>query len=123
MLTGKVVSGKKLGSKIGYPTANIAIHETYKLIPKTGVYVVKASINSAVILGMMNIGYRPTIEGKHQTIEVHFFDFNENIYDQTLVIEVMHFLREEEKFTSVEKLTSQLKTDELNALAYLQNNL
>ena len=123
MLTGKVVSGKKLGSKIGYPTANIAIYENYKLIPKTGVYVVKASINSAVILGMMNIGYRPTIEGKHQTIEVHFFDFNENIYDQTLVIEVLHFLREEEKFTSVEKLTSQLKTDELSALAYLQNNL
>ena len=72
---------------------------------------------------MMNIGFRPTIEGKNQTIEVHFFDFNQNLYDRTLVIEVLYFLREEEKFTSVETLTSQLKTDQLNALAYLQNNL
>lgn len=123
MLTGKVVTGKKLGSKIGYPTANIAIKEDYKLIPKTGVYVVKSQINSSVVLGMMNIGFRPTIEGKNQTIEVHFFDFNQNLYDRTLVIEVLYFLREEEKFTSVETLTSQLKTDQLNALAYLQNNL
>ena len=77
MLIGKVVNGKKLGGKIGFPTANIEVKETYKLIPKTGVYVVKSTLNkTTVVYGMMNIGNRPTVSGKHQTIEVHFFDFN-----------------------------------------------
>lgn len=123
MLNGKVVNGKQLGGKIGYPTANINIEEDYKLIPKTGVYVVKSIINNTSVFGMMNIGFRPTINGKHQTIEVHFFDFNNDLYDQNLTIEVLYFLRDEEKFPSVEKLISQLKTDKTNALNHLQNNL
>jgi riboflavin kinase/FMN adenylyltransferase len=71
----------------------------------------------------MNIGFRPTINGKHQTIEVHFFDFNNDLYDQNLTIEVLYFLRDEEKFTSVEKLISQLKIDKTSAENHLQNNL
>ncbi len=72
---------------------------------------------------MMNIGFRPTINGKHQTIEVHFFDFNHNLYNQNLTVEILYFLRDEEKFSSVEKLISQLKIDKSNALNHLQNNL
>jgi riboflavin kinase/FMN adenylyltransferase len=93
------------------------------LIPKTGVYVVKSILNNKTVFGMMNIGFRPTINGENQTIEVHFFDFNDNLYNQNLTVAVLYFLRDEEKFTSIEKLTDQLKIDKKNALNYLQNNL
>ena len=79
-LTGIVVQGRNLGKQIGFPTANLLIVEKYKLIPNTGVYIVKSKIDSKTIFGMMNIGYRPTVGGKHQTIETHFFDFNDNLY-------------------------------------------
>ena len=122
MLNGTVVNGKKLGGKIGYPTANIDVKETYKLIPKTGVYVVKATIDKKTVFGMMNIGNRPTVNGNHQTIEVHFFDFNEDLYNQHLTIELLYFLRDEHKFDSVELLIHQLKKDEETARDYIENN-
>lgn len=123
MLSGTVINGKQLGGKIGFPTANLSIKEAYKLIPKTGVYVVKSMIGTKTIFGMMNIGFRPTIEGKHQTIEIHFFDFKENLYTKDLTVEILFFLRDEEKFDSVEKLILQLKEDEKIALNYIENNL
>jgi riboflavin kinase/FMN adenylyltransferase len=122
-INGRVVNGKQLGGKIGFPTANIHVKETYKLIPKTGVYVVKSLIDGRVIHGMMNIGYRPTVDGKHQTIEVHFFDFNQDLYDRELTIELLYFLREEQKFDSIEALIEQLKKDKDSSIHYLQNNL
>lgn len=121
-LTGKVVNGKQLGGKIGFPTANIDIAETYKLIPKTGVYVVKSVINNLTVYGMMNIGNRPTVDGEHQTIEVHFFNFNRDLYNKELTIELLYFLREEQKFDSVAELTVQLKKDKETSLNYLKNN-
>ncbi len=123
MLSGKVINGKQLGGKIGFPTANIDVAEVYKLIPKTGVYVVKSSIENKTIYGMMNIGNRPTVNGKHQTIEVHFFDFNQDLYGKNLTIELIYFLRDEQKFASVNNLILQLKEDEKIAREYLQNNL
>ncbi|PIE97314.1 MAG: riboflavin biosynthesis protein RibF, partial [Polaribacter sp.] len=93
-------------------TANIKVLEDYKLIPKTGAYVVKSVINNKTIFGMMNIGKRPTVDGNYQTIEVHFFDFSSDLYNTFLNIEVLHFLREEQKFNSVEELVAQLKKDE-----------
>ena len=123
MLNGTVVNGKQLGGTIGFPTANLNIKEDYKLIPKTGVYVVKSDINKQSVFGMMNIGFRPTLEGKHQTIEVHFFDFKNDLYNQNLTVEVLYFLRDEQKFDSIENLISQLKDDKKTALNYLQNNL
>ena len=80
MLSGTVVKGKGIGKQLDYPTANISIEESYKLIPKNGVYVVKAKIDDAVVFGMMNIGTNPTVEGKVQSIEVHFFNFSNDIY-------------------------------------------
>ncbi len=120
MITGSVVKGKNLGEKIGFPTANLFVKENYKLLPKTGAYIVKTVINNNVIYGMMNIGYRPTLKGKHQTIEVHFFDFKENLYDKIIQIEVLKFLRNEQKFESVQNLKKQLKTDKQNSLNYIR---
>ncbi|OSY88918.1 riboflavin biosynthesis protein RibF [Tenacibaculum holothuriorum] len=119
-LTGKVVKGNQLGGKIGFPTANIHIEENYKLIPKEGVYVVKAKINGERFHGMMNIGNRPTVNGANRTIEVNFFDFDENLYNQQITIELLYYLREEEKFSSVEELKLQLKKDKENTLNYLK---
>ena len=123
MINGVVVNGKQLGGKIGYPTANIDVKESYKLIPKTGVYVVKSEIDNETIYGMMNIGNRPTVDGKHQTIEVHFFDFNRDLYHQSLTVELIYFLRDEHKFDSIDSLIHQLKIDENTARNYIKNNL
>ena len=123
MLCGTVVNGKKLGGKIGYPTANISVKERYKLIPKTGVYVVQTKIQNETVFGMMNIGNRPTVNGNHQTIEVHFFDFNKDLYGKKLTIELLYFLRDEKKFGSIDLLIHQLKKDEKTARDYIKNNL
>ena len=123
MLNGNVVNGKQLGGKIGFPTANIDVEEAYKVIPKTGVYVVRSTIKDEIIYGMMNIGKRPTVDGKHQTIEVHFFDFNQDLYEQSLTVELLYFLRDEHKFDSVEHLISQLQKDEIQARDFIANSL
>jgi riboflavin kinase/FMN adenylyltransferase len=113
MLSGKVVAGNNLGSKINFPTANIHIEQDYKLIPKNGVYIVKSIIFSVAYFGMLNIGNRPTIDGKQQTIEVHFFNFDKNIYEENIQIELLKFIRDEEKFESIEALKNQLIEDEI----------
>ncbi|MCD8402201.1 bifunctional riboflavin kinase/FAD synthetase [Tenacibaculum finnmarkense] len=121
-LSGKVVKGKQLGRKIGFPTANIEIPESYKLIPKTGVYIVKSTIENKSIFGMMNIGNRPTVNGKNQSIEVHFFDFKADLYHQNITVELLYFLRNEQKFDSLNDLVIQLEKDKDISLEYLKNN-
>ncbi|MCF6166922.1 bifunctional riboflavin kinase/FAD synthetase [Lutibacter sp.] len=123
MITGEVVKGRNLGEKIGFPTANLNVSETYKLIPKTGAYIVKSEIENNTIFGMMNIGYRPTVSGKHQTIEIHFFDFNKDLYHKTIQVDVLKFLRNEQKFDSVEKLKNQLQKDKQKSLKYINGLL
>ena len=115
LLTGKVIYGKGLGHKYDYPTINIHIGETYKLIPKEGVYIVKTKVNNQSIYGIMNIGNRPTVNGKHQTIEVHLLDFKANLYGETISISIAHRLRDEQKFDSLEDLYYQIKKDEKQA--------
>jgi riboflavin kinase/FMN adenylyltransferase len=122
MLTGIVVKGKGLGKKLDYPTANIHIEEPYKLIPKNGVYVVKAVIEDETTFGMMNIGVNPTVDGKKQTIEVHFFDFSMDIYGVQVEIEILERLRDEQKFESLEALKDQLSKDLINSKQYLKEN-
>jgi len=112
MLTGEVVHGDALGKKINFPTANIEIPETYKIIPKNGVYLVKAIINSERYFGMMNIGVRPTIGGEKKSLEIHFFNFKDNIYNKTISVEIICKIRDEEKFSSIDELKIQLKKDE-----------
>ncbi|MEN3323613.1 bifunctional riboflavin kinase/FAD synthetase [Mariniflexile soesokkakense] len=122
MLTGKVVEGKALGRQIDFPTANIEVAEDYKLIPKHGAYVVSSIINKKVVYGMMNIGFNPTVEGQEETIEVHFFNFNKNIYNKTIQIDLLHRLRNEQKFESVEALKDQLLKDKEASLSYIKTH-
>ena len=117
LLTGKVTRGAGLGRTINFPTANIEIKETYKLCPPNGVYRVQSLIDGKQVLGMMNIGVRPTVGGSNKTIEVHFFEFNNDLYQQTLSIEILSKIREEQKFDSVEELQNQLKKDKKNSTA------
>ena len=114
-LTGTVVHGLKLGRTLGYPTANIQVTEDYKLIPKDGVYAVYSYISGRKVYGMMSIGKNPTIEGKGASIEVYFFDFNGDLYDQKLTIEFVQYLREEQKFATIDLLKKQLQDDETAA--------
>jgi riboflavin kinase/FMN adenylyltransferase len=111
-LTGKVVKGDGLGKKINYPTANIFIEETYKIIPKDGVYLVETIIKDKLFNGMMNIGHRPTIGTKNKSIEVHLFNFNEDIYGQVISIKMISKIRDEKKFSSIQALKEQLVKDE-----------
>lgn len=122
LLTGIVVKGKQLGRTIGYPTANLSIAENYKLIPKIGVYVVQSFINNNIVYGMMNIGFNPTVGGQNLTTEIHFFDFNENLYDQKISISILTRIRDEQKFGSIEILKNQLSKDKIASFEYLKLN-
>jgi riboflavin kinase/FMN adenylyltransferase len=117
-LTGIIAKGKQLGRTIGFPTANLKLDENYKLIPKNGVYIVKSIIGSKTVLGMMNIGFNPTVDGKYQTIEINYFDFNDDLYDQKITVSILERIRSEEKFDSVALLKEQLEKDRNTALAY-----
>ena len=111
-LTGKVVKGDGLGKKINYPTANIFIEESYKIIPKDGVYLVETIIKDKLFKGMMNIGHRPTIGTNVKSIEVHLFNFNQDIYGHVISIKMISKIRDEKKFSSIEALKEQLVKDE-----------
>jgi riboflavin kinase/FMN adenylyltransferase len=119
-ITGTVIKGKGLGRTIDFPTANINVTATYKLIPSDGVYVVKSKINSKYVFGMMNIGTNPTVNGKARSIEVHFFNFNKDIYNSELKIEFLKRLRSEEKFKNLDALKIQLNKDMDNAITYIK---
>ena len=119
VLTGIIIKGKQLGRTIGFPTANLKIEENYKLIPQNGVYIVKSIINEQTVFGMMNIGFNPTVDGQKQSIEIHYFDFNADLYNQKISISILHRIRSEQKFESVELLKEQLEKDKKTTLNYL----
>ena len=119
-LTGTVVVGKQLGRTIGFPTANLEIEENYKLIPINGVYIVKSVFDQKTIFGMMNIGFNPTVSGQVRSIEVHYFDFDSNLYGQKISVSIIHRFRSEQKFNSVDLLKEQLEKDKMGALQYLK---
>lgn len=121
LLTGVVVQGNQLGRTINFPTANIKIKEDYKLIPKKGVYVVKSIINTKTVYGMMNIGIRPTVDGKAQTIEVNYFNFDADLYGQELQVFVLHRIRSEQKFDSFDALRQQLEKDKITSINFVKN--
>ena len=122
--TGKVVVGNQLGRTIGYPTANLQIADENKLIPSNGVYAVlvtneKLKINRQG--GMMNIGFRPTVEGTLRMIEINIFDFDQTIYGETLTVTLKKHLRSEAKFSGLDALKVQLEKDKQAALKALLN--
>jgi riboflavin kinase/FMN adenylyltransferase len=114
MLSGFVVKGNRLGHQIGYPTANIELADEHKLVPADGVYAVRVKNlqNGHNHIGMCNIGQRPTVSGKGKTIEVHIFDFSADIYGDHLRLYFEQRVRNEERFSNLEALKHQLKSDE-----------
>ena len=119
-LRGTVVDGDKIGRAIHFPTANIYIEEKYKLIPRNGVYAVSLTLGNEKMKGMLNIGNRPTIPGRDFSIEVHIFDFNEDIYGRTIQVELLERIRDEQKFNDLNSLEKQLRLDEENIKAILK---
>jgi riboflavin kinase/FMN adenylyltransferase len=116
MLNGSVVKGKGLGKTIQFPTANLKIEESYKLIPKKGVYLVHALIDNELVYGMLNIGTNPTVSAANTlSVEVFFFNFNKNLYDTELSIHILDRIRDEIKFTDLEALKVQLERDQQTA--------
>lgn len=119
-LSGEVIEGNKIGRSIGFPTANISIKDEEKIIPADGVYAVKVKLNDQCFNGMMNIGNRPTIEETNKSsIEVHIFDFSENIYGLEIEIVFKAHIRKEEKFSDIDTLKKQLINDQKAALDLL----
>ena len=122
MLSGVIVKGKGLGMQIGFPTANLFIKETYKLIPKQGVYIVQSNIENKVVYGMMNIGTNPTIGENTESIEIHFFDFNKDLYNKKIQIEILDRMRDEQKFDSLEDLITQLNKDKQTSVDFIESH-
>lgn len=120
-LSGKVVKGKQLGRTIGFPTANIQPNANYKLIPKTGVYVVLVEVMQKTYNGMLNIGYNPTVGGTQQTIEVNILDFDQDIYDQDIRVFFKDKIRDEVKFDSFNDLKIQLENDKNATISYFKS--
>lgn len=117
--TGIVAKGRQLGRQLGFPTANVQVKENYKLIPANGVYAVRANVREVVYNGIMNIGNRPTVEGVGRTQEVHIFDFNSDIYGELITVEIVSFIRNEVKFSSITELKNQIEVDSSSAKALL----
>ena len=120
-ITGNVIDGFKLGRKLGFPTANISLLNTEKLIPAHGVYAVEIVLpNGEVRDGMLNIGNRPTLERRGDySIECHIFDFTDDLYGKDLTVRFVSYLRPERKMNSLEELKAQLKEDKQNAILAL----
>ena len=124
-LHGSVVEGQQLGRKIQFPTANIESSDPHKIIPGHGVYAVTTRIGGSVYKGMLNIGTRPTVNSNadHRSIEVHIFGFSETIYGKQLELCFYHKIREEQKFSSIDKLKARLEEDKIQVQSYFSELL
>ena len=112
-MTGHVVKGQQLGRKIGFPTANLELDQTHKLIPGHGVYAAKAMVDNKLYTGMLYIGTKPTIDGSFkEVIEINIFDFSEDIYGKKVKLLLHDYIRGDVKFDGIEALTTQLSQDE-----------
>jgi riboflavin kinase/FMN adenylyltransferase len=116
-ITGNVVRGDQIGRQLGYPTANIVVEEKYKLIPCDGIFAVTVIVARHTYKGMAYIGSRPTVNGLTRNIEVNIFDFNEEIYNQTIRMEFHHYIRGDVKFSSLDELKVQLAQDKVDVLS------
>lgn len=120
-ITGTVTKGKALGRTIGYPTANLHVSQTYKLIPKNGVYVVKALIDNTLTYGITSIGTNPTVGGTAKSIETFFLDTNTDLYNKQLQLQFLQHIREEATFKDLEDLKKAIQKDEAFARDYIQS--
>jgi len=114
-MSGNIVAGNKIGRNIGYPTANLKLNFSHKLVPGQGVYATMVKVKDSVYKSMTNIGYRPTIDADHLTIEAHIFDFNQDIYNQEITLIFIERIRNEKRFPSLGDLQLQLSDDKIAA--------
>ena len=116
-IMGRVEHGEHIGTRLGFPTANLMPVDSQQLIPAPGVYAVKVRLEHSMELkhGMMNIGHRPTFDGVRQTLEAHIFQLHEDLYDQLLWVSFVARLRDEQRFDSIEALKEQLQKDAAKA--------
>lgn len=120
-ITGKIIEGYKVGRRIGFPTANIKLWERYKVIPTDGVYAVRVHIDNDIHAGMLYIGNRPTLHDDSQTsVEVNIFDFDEDLYNKTLTVEFVSFVRPDIKFHGLEPLIAQITKDKATVIEKLR---
>ncbi len=122
ILHGTVVHGEKRGGKIGFPTANVHVDQAKKIIPREGVYAVWIRVDGEYHPAMMNIGKRPTFDGEDLTVEVHIFDFDEDIYGKEVHTQFVKRLRDEKKFSGADELKKQLEKDKADAEKILKSN-
>ena len=120
-LTGRVIIGDRIGRTLGYPTANLEIDTRNKLIPADGIYAVTVTHEGEQHKGMLYIGHRPTINGATRNIEVNLFDFNRDIYGDSLTIHFQAFIRGDMRFSGLEELTAQMGRDKVESLRKLEN--
>ena len=121
-LSGKVITGEKIGRTIGFPTANLQIEEDYKLLPCDGVFFIKTQFENSCFYGMMNVGFRPTLEGQQRSFEVHLFDFSQDLYGEILQVDLLELIRKEKKFASLEDLKTQLEEDQAKCRQLIPTN-
>ena len=119
-LSGKVIHGEKKGHELGYPTANISVESRYKLVPAIGIYAVKTEVDGIMYEGMLYIGYRPTLNGTHQSIEVNIFNFDKDIYGKYITVYFKNKIRDDMKFDNLEELKKQIASDKLMAINLLK---
>jgi riboflavin kinase/FMN adenylyltransferase len=120
LITGTVVVGQKLGRELGFPTANIRVEEDYKLLPANGVYAVYIYVSEKKYSGMLNIGVRPTVDGKSRTIEANIFDFQGDVYGHRIQLELIGRIRDEMRFDDLDALKSRLNADRIAAQGMLE---
>ena len=124
-LSGKVIEGKQLGRKLGFPTANIETFDNHKLVPCDGVYAVFVQTGERIYKGMLNVGIRPTVNynADHKSIEVHIFDFDSDIYNTEITLYFVMKIRDEQKFAGIVELHKQLVNDRTFALNVLSSEV
>jgi riboflavin kinase/FMN adenylyltransferase len=122
-ITGRVISGDKIGRLLGFPTANLEIDSKYKLIPMQGIYAVTVRHEHDLYGGMLYIGYRPTISGTRLNIEVNIFNFNKDVYGESLTVNFHRLIRGDAKFSDMEQLRAQMKIDQEDAIRILKDIL
>ena len=121
-LHGTIVSGKGIGKELGYPTANLKVDESYKLIPKKGVYITQTEMDQKRYYGLTSIGTNPTVGGTKKTIETYFMDLNQDLYGNEIPLEFLAHIRGEEHFSSVAMLKEAIKKDEDFARKFLKKH-
>lgn len=120
-IIGRVIKGKQIGRTIGFPTANLELTDSNLIIPKFGVYIVSSIIYNKTVFGIMNIGLKPTFNERNLTIEVHFIDFEADLYEKTITISIIKHIRNEQKFDTIQDLKNQITIDKQFANQYINS--